>query len=233
MIKNNKEKKIKKVFIVPYSHIDWAWRNNRQYFIHRNRQVIFAALDFLNDEKNYCWEGIHKFHTISDFWENYPEFRKRLKAFVRQGRIDLTGSTLMTPLPPWYEEEVMIRNVVYGKRAYSELFGAVEDFTLYFADVPMCFSQLPQFASKLGFKYYLIDRPEFALISKGIPGEFIFQSPDSSSVLCNRTFYGGIRFPGGGNHTVLSPGTFEDRIQAVEEKVSSIVSTDNLSTGRF
>ena len=225
MIKNKRGESIKKVFIVPYSHIDWAWRNNRQYFIHRNRQVIFAALDFLNEEKDYYWEGIHKFHTVEDFWENYPEFREKLKKFVQEGRIDLTGSTLMTPLPPWYEEEVMVRNIIYGKKSFEKLFGKVEDLTIYFADVPICFSQFPQFATKFGFKYCVIDRPEIALTLKGIPREFIFQSPDGSRILCNHTIYGGIGFPGGGNHTVLSPGIFEDKIKTIKERLSFIAKT--------
>lgn len=225
MIKNKTGESIRKVLIVPYSHIDWAWRNNRQYFVHRNRQVIFAALDFLNEEKDYYWEGIHKFHTIEDFWENYSEFREKLKKFVQGGRIDLTGSTLMTPLPPWYEEEVMVRNIIYGKRTFERLFGKYEDLTLYFADVPICFSQLPQFATKFGFKYCLIDRPEIVLTLKDIPREFVFQSPDGSRILCNHTIYGGIGFPGGGNHTVLSPGIFEDKIKTVKERIDFVAKT--------
>jgi len=40
----------------------------------------------------------------------------------------------MTPLPPWYEEEVMVRNIIYGKKSFEKLFGKYEDLTLYFAD---------------------------------------------------------------------------------------------------
>jgi len=224
LIKNRRGNAIENVFIVPYSHIDWAWRNNRQYFIHRNRQVIFAALDFLDREKSYRWEGIHRVHVFEDFWNKYPEFRKRLRKFVREGRIDLTGSALSTPLFPWYEEEALMRNLAYGKKCYEAFFGKVEDLTLYFADVPNAFAQLPQIASKFGFKYYLMDRPETALTAKGIPREFIFESPDGSRILCNQTMYG-LTFPGGGDHCVLSPGSFESKTAEVARRISFIVKT--------
>jgi len=199
---------LKTIYVVPYSHIDWQWRNNRRYFIHRNRQVIFAAIDFLESKRKYRWSGIERSHVIEDFWNTYPSLREPLAHAVREGRCDLGGSTHGTPLSAWVEEELFFRNLLYGKRFYERLFGKTRDPVLYFADVPVAFAQVPQIAKKFGFEYFIIDRPSEALGLKGIPRQFRWQGPEGSELLVDRTMYGRT-FPGtSGNHVSCSPGIF-------------------------
>jgi len=209
----------RELFIVPYCHIDWQWRNTRRYFVHRNRQVIFAAMDLLAADPRYRWAGIHKFHVIDEFWKAYPCFHDTLRQLVREGRIDLVGSTYVTPLPPYVEDEVLIRNIVEGKRCFRELFGEVEDRVLYFADVPTPYEQIPQIASKAGFDFFVVDRPLEVLRFKKIPTEFRWRGADGSELLVAHTLYAS-GFPwSGGNHRTVTPGNFEALMPALEKHV--------------
>ena len=214
--------KTRELFIVPYCHIDWQWRNTRRYFIHRNRQVIFAAMDLLAADPRHRWAGIHKFHVIDDFWKTYPCFHDTLRQLVRQGRIDLVGSTYVTPLPPHVEDEVIIRNIVEGKRCFRELFGDVEDRVLYLADVPTAYEQMPQIASKAGFDFYVVDRPSEVLRFKKIPTEFLWRGADGSELVVTNTIYAsGFPWPGG-HHTTVTPGNFEAMVPAFEKHVNEL-----------
>ena len=211
--------KTRELFVVPYCHIDWQWRNTRRYFIHRNRQVIFAAMDVLAADPLFRWAGIHKFHVIDDFWKTYPCFHDTLRQLVREGRIDLVGSTYVTPLPPHVEDEVLIRNIVEGKRCFRELFGEVEDRVLYFADVPTAYEQIPQIAAKAGFDFFVVDRPLEVLRFKGIPTEFLWRGADGSELVVAHTLYAsGFPWPGG-NHRTVTPGNFEAMVPEFERHI--------------
>jgi len=214
--------KTRELFVVPYCHIDWQWRNTRRYFIHRNRQVIFAAMDLLASDPRYRWAGIHKFHVIDDFWKAYPCFHDTLRQLVREGRIDLVGSTYVTPLPPHIEDEVLIRNIVEGKRCFRELFGEVEDRVLYLADVPTAYEQIPQIAAKAGFDFYVVDRPLEVLRFKGIPTEFLWRGADGSELVVAHTLYAsGFPWHGGGHRTV-TPGNFEAMVPQFERHIATL-----------
>lgn len=211
------------IFLIPLSHMDWAWGNTRKKVIHRNNQIIFATLEILEAEEDYKFEGFHEVHIIEDFWNRYPQFREKWRNFVQEGRIDNLGSPFCSPCPPYLEEDILIRAILYGKQFYKELFGEYEDLTLAFHDVPMLFAQIPQIASKFGFKYYEhMNHNHEALFAKGIPSQFIWESPDGSRILCHHAPLYYVGFLGFGDLYSSRPSRFEEIAGTLKKQVDCL-----------
>ncbi|MCS7180719.1 MAG: hypothetical protein NZ891_05145, partial [bacterium] len=90
-------------------------------------------------------------------------------------------------------EETFIRDIIYGKRIFKELFPETE-LTVYAGtvDVTVGHPQLPQILSKSGYKYFRFWRPHSALSTKNIPYEFVWKGIDGSKIICSRGSYSGL-----------------------------------------
>jgi hypothetical protein len=83
----------KRLFVVPFSHVDWAWVNSRQWMIHRHSFVLSEALDLLKtmpDFRFYIETWNEPFDT---FLERRPERsnRTRLRSAERSAISTLRG----------------------------------------------------------------------------------------------------------------------------------------------
>jgi len=184
--------RLRRAFIAPYSHMDYAWRNTRRYFLMKNAQIFFAVVDYMRNERGYVWCGLHKVHNIMGC--RYPWLIEGLKEFLLKGRIDLGGTMTSTPQPHQYEGEAFINNAVYGRKYFERLFGLEalvkgKNQVLHMADPVGHHSQMPQLTKKLGFKYYKFERPWEVYDHKGVPLEFYWEGLDGTRVLCSRTIY--------------------------------------------
>lgn len=194
------EKPKKRIFVVPYSHIDWGWGyylGPSIYHINQaNVRIIRKALELLDKYPEYRWCGIDKFYTISTFWLLNPQLHEKIRKYVREGKIDIACGMVSTPhllgiSSTHCSGESLIRNIIYGRELFERILGfKFKNIVLQLNDVTGLFSQLPQIVFKCGFKFLKFERP-FKLYNKlGIPLDFIWEAPDGSRVLCNRVPYG-------------------------------------------
>lgn len=191
---------IEKVFIVPYSHLDWGWG----YYLgpsirdinRANSRIIRDALGMLEKFPEYKWCGIDKVYCLATFWIEHPEMRDKVRHFIMENRLDIAGGMVSTPhllgiSSTHCSGESFIRNIVYGRSILEDLIGfKFKNIVLQINDVTGIFSQLPQIAVKCGYRYLKFERP-FEVYNKiNLPLDFLCESPDGSRILCNRVPYG-------------------------------------------
>jgi hypothetical protein len=187
-----KTETIKKIFIAPYCHPDWAWAHTRLWHEKRYTLVFKEVLDIMNKNKDFRWYMDTFITQLEPFLRLCPERIDELKERIKQGRIEICG-TYTNLRPNLVGEETFIRDIIYGKRELKNIFPDVK-LSVYagIVDVAIGHSQIPQLLSLGGYKYLRAWRPHAALSTKNIPYEFYWSSFDGSKILCSRGSYGGL-----------------------------------------
>lgn len=184
--------KIKKIFIVPYCHADWAWTHTRLWHEKRYALVFNEVLDIMRDNKDFKWYMDTFITHLEPFLRLCPERVNELKERVKEGRIAVCG-TYTNLRPNMVGEETFIRDIIYGKREFRNIFHNVE-LSVYAGavDVAVGHPQIPQLLNLAGYKYFRFWRPHASLSAKNIPYEFYWIGPDGSKILCSRGSYSGL-----------------------------------------
>jgi alpha-mannosidase len=183
---------VKKIFIVPYCHPDWAWTWPRRWHEKRYTLVFEEVLDILKKHPEYRWYfDIYK-TELEPFLKRRPERVEELRKRIYEGKIAICG-TYTNLRPSMTGEETQVRDILIGRKKYRELFPKA-DFSVYAStvDVSLGHPQMPQILTKSGYKYYRFMRPHAALSEKNIPLEFHWKGHDGSRILCSRGCYAGI-----------------------------------------
>ena len=183
---------LKKIYIIPYCHPDWAWTHTRKWHEERYCLVLNEVLDIMNENEDFKYYIDTYITFLEPFLRNYPERYKELKKKVNEGKIAICG-TYTNLRVNMVGEETFIRDIIYGRRIFKELFPEAE-VSVYAGnvDVAVGHPQLPQILRKSGYKYFRFWRPHVALSAKNIPTEFIWKGIDGSQIICSRGSYSGL-----------------------------------------
>ena len=183
---------IKKIYIIPYCHPDWAWTHTRNWHEKRYCLVLNEVLDIMNENEDFRYYIDSYITFLEPFIRNYPERFDELKKRVKEGKIAICG-TYTNLRVNMVGEETFIRDIIFGRRIFNELFPEAE-LAVYAGnvDVAVGHPQLPQILKKSGYKYFRFWRPHAALSAKNIPYEFIWKGIDESEIICSRGSYGGL-----------------------------------------
>ena len=178
-----------RIYVIPYSHSDWAWTCTRQWHEERYTAVYEDVLAIMRDDPDYKWYFDTESEQLAPFRLRRPHLMGELRQRVKEGRIGICGGTITNPHPHRVSGEILIRSSVMGRRYFESEFPGVDLSVLTLNDVIYGHSQLPQIATKCGHKYYRSTRPQ-CLGERGIPLQFVWESPDGSRILCSRGQYG-------------------------------------------
>ena len=183
---------IKKIFIIPYCHPDWAWTHTRAWHEKRYCLVLNEVLNIMNEYEDFRYYIDSYITFLEPFLRNYPERFEELKKRVKEEKIAICG-TFTNLRVNMVGEETFIRDIIYGRRIFNELFPEAE-LTVYAGnvDVAVGHPQLPQIFKKSGYKYFRFWRPHATLSAKNIPYEFIWVGIDGSEIICSRGSYSGL-----------------------------------------
>jgi alpha-mannosidase len=179
-----------KLFIIPFSHVDWAWRNSRQWMVHRHSIVLSEALDLLKTTPEFRFYIENWNEQFDAFIERLPERVPEMRMAIQQGKIAVCGP-LTNQHPSWMEAESYIRNLVMGRQLFQGFAPGVNLEIMTHDDVMPGPSQLPQILIKAGYRYYHVERPDGGLTAEGVPRDFVWVGPDGSAVLTSRGSVGG------------------------------------------
>ncbi|HEX9007537.1 MAG TPA: glycoside hydrolase family 38 C-terminal domain-containing protein, partial [Bacteroidota bacterium] len=141
----------KRVYIVPYAHLDLQWSWTLQTTIntllpntlHRN----FALLDKYPD---YCFsfEGAYRYSLMKQY---YPQDYETLKGYIARGRWHPAGAMVEAADVNIPSAEALIRQILYGNRFFQQEFGKTSADLI----LPDCFGfpyTLPTIASHCGIR---------------------------------------------------------------------------------
>ncbi len=181
----------RKIFILPYSHHDWAWVHTRQWQADRAAVVISEVLDLLKTNPEFRFFVDTWNEEVEPFLERRPERIAEFRQAVRSGQIAVCGGTVGNQHPAWMETESLIRDMVLGRRYFQRLLPGFKTPVMAHNDVTPGPAQMPQILRKAGYRAYRFYRPDEALSAENVPRNFVWAGLDGSEILVSRGTYGG------------------------------------------
>lgn len=172
--------------VLSHTHWDREWYQPFEKFRMKFCDLINNLFKILDEYPDYIFHLDAQTIVLEDYLEMYPENEEKLKRYIESGNI-IIG--------PWYVQndfylssgEATVRNLLIGIKV-AEKFGKCAKVGYTPDQFGLC-SQLPQILKGFDIKYHLFGRGYF-LFEKGENGvepsktniNFIWQSPDGSSV---------------------------------------------------
>lgn len=184
---------LKKIFVVPHSHHDYAWVHERAWHLLRYTRLLHDATEWMEKNPDARWMIDNVIHSWVPFEKNDPETAKKFAQFVKEGRAEVSNGGYSLARPSYVGEETFVRNLVAGDEYFRKTFGEDVPIELYNNfDVSAGQTQLPQLIRLAGMKYYHFYRPELTLDHKRVPRSFYWKGLDGTTVLVHRGFCPGL-----------------------------------------
>ncbi|MFC4776896.1 glycoside hydrolase family 38 C-terminal domain-containing protein [Paenibacillus sp. GCM10023252] len=162
-----------KYWVVGNTHVDLAWKKNRDEMIEVFDTLIVRVLDVLDSHPTFTYtiEQAAHYRLLE---KRRPDLFARVKAYVQEGRLEMVGgmaSTLETNFP---NGECFVRNQLIGLRWVEEHLG-VQVRTPWLIDTFGINAQVPQLLRGFGFDRLMANRfggklNEDVFIAEGIDG---------------------------------------------------------------
>ncbi|MBR6709888.1 MAG: alpha-mannosidase [Clostridia bacterium] len=170
-------------YAIGNAHLDLAWCWPLAETYRKTARTFAAQLRLLEEYPDYkflvsqpaCYEMVR---------EHYPELFARIKAAAKTGRWIADGAMWVEPDTNMAGGEALIRQLIYGKRYYKEVFD-VDSELLWLPDTFGYTAALPQILKKCGVKY-LVTQKIFWSYNKGEPFPyhyFNWQGMDGSEIV--------------------------------------------------
>lgn len=139
----------KKIFIVPFSHLDLFWGGTRGECLTRGITIIKTALDMLDKHPDYRFM-IESTNFLELFLEACPEEKGRIEKQMTAQHLEVIPmrSIIYTQLP---SGETLVRNLLYGREYCRRELGTISK-VMSMSDIPGITPQMPQIASRSGMK---------------------------------------------------------------------------------
>ena len=177
----------RRLFVLPFSHVDWAWVNTRAWMIRRHATALAEVLDILQSTPDFRFFIENWNEQTEAFLQHKPERIGELRQAINQGKVAVCGG-VANQHPGWFEQESLIRNMVMGRRLFRRLAPEANLEVMGHLDVTPGPSQMPQLLLKAGYRYYRLHRPDEGLDAQGLPVDFVWQGLDGSEILASRGF---------------------------------------------
>jgi len=185
-----------KFFVVGLTHIDLAWKKDREEHEEIMEAAVLRLLDILDRHPHYTYtlEQAAHFRVLA---QKRPDLVARLRNYLQEGRLEFAGglaSTLETNGP---SGESFVRNQLLGLSFIRETFGTPVR-TGYLIDTFGVNAQVPQILRQFGFTRLLANRfggvlNKDVFVAKGLDGTRILVAGRDSSapfVAWERVFFG-------------------------------------------
>jgi len=153
-------------YAIGNAHLDLAWCWPLAETYRKTARTFAAQLRLLEEYPDYkfivsqpaCYEMVR---------EHYPELFERIKKAAKDGRWVADGAMWVEPDTNMSGGEALIRQLIYGKRYYKEVFD-VDSELLWLPDTFGYTAALPQILNECGVKY-LVTQKIFWSYNKGEP----------------------------------------------------------------
>ncbi|HOX36354.1 MAG TPA: GNAT family N-acetyltransferase [Candidatus Brocadiia bacterium] len=185
----------REIFIIPYTHCDWAWCYSRQWHEERYADILRQVLVTMRSNPEFRWFMDSASEQFDALERCAPELMPEVRRLVREGRIGVSGGMVAICHPHRMDGETFIRNLTVGRRYYERRFPGLRLDTAVFYDVIGGHSQLPQLLAGCGYRFYRISRPEGFMFLRGIPALFRWKGADGTTLLSSIGHYDGFAWP--------------------------------------
>ena len=145
----------KKVFIIPFSHLDLFWGGSQEECLSRGCRILFTALNLLEKHPEYRFLA-ESVNFLETFLDCFPEETQRVRKLVKEKRLEVIPmrAIIYSLLP---SGETTIRNLLSGIKFCREKLGESPTI-MSLSDIPGVTPQLPQIARLAGFSEIVLSR---------------------------------------------------------------------------
>lgn len=204
----------KKVFIVPFSHLDLFWGGTEEECLSRGNRIIARVMQLAEEHPDFRFQ-FEDDVFVANFMDSHrgTDEATEFTRLVRSGQIEIA--------PKWaaiYQNvprgEAIIRNITYGIRYAKTTFG-VTPLVAHDGDIPGFTRQYPQILQEAGIPYMVMTR----MGPVDVP-YFQWKAPDGSSALVWDTVKGYGWGVGLGLHKELT----DSAVERIRNEVDSVQS---------
>ena len=163
------------IHMVPASHLDYGWAASPgECFAYITEVIRTAVDDMLGDAPGFKFTVEYALF-MKHFLEAYPEYLPKVRRLIREGRLEVCP-TMSGPIEHWLDGEVLIHQLVRGKRWIRDTLGH-DPVTAQHTDLPGHILQIAQF-----LKGAEIDHFAYSRFHPPVPLHR-WRSPDGSEVV--------------------------------------------------
>ncbi|HEX5131883.1 MAG TPA: glycoside hydrolase family 38 C-terminal domain-containing protein, partial [Candidatus Krumholzibacteria bacterium] len=169
------------IFLVPHTHYDVVWAMTKDDYLRIHKKLLRQALDMIKrGEFKFLVEQTYLLEQIES---DDPAMFAEIRDAIRDGHLEIADGEYLMPDPMIPAEEVLVREILFGKLYCRERFGI---------DVPVAWmsdgfglnAQLPQIYRKSGYRWLAFRR--------GLPrsvgsrtSEFMWEGLDGTRILAH------------------------------------------------
>jgi len=166
------------IYLVPHSHYDVAWVLTKEDSLQINEGILQKAVELLGKypEYKFSWEQVFPLKMLE---ERNPRLWSEIKEMIQRGRLEIVDGQYLMPDTMLPGGEVLIREIMVGKRYCKEKFG-VDVPVAWCADSFGMNAQLPQIYKKAGYRWVAFRRGV-----KEIQSEFLWRGIDGTIILAH------------------------------------------------
>jgi alpha-mannosidase len=166
---------------VGHAHMDLAWLWPIRETIRKGARTFSTAIELMDRYPDYVFGASQPqyFQWMKDI---YPELYAKIKAKVKEGRIEPQGAMWVEADTNVSGGEALVRQVLYGKRFFKDEFDVDIDY-LWLPDVFGYTAALPQILKKAGVDIFSTQKLSWSLINNFPHHSFYWQGLDGSTVL--------------------------------------------------
>ena len=173
---------MKKIYVVPHSHYDVVWAFTKEDYLQIYLFILKRALGMMERCKEFTFL-IEQTYPLELIEEREPELFAQVEEKIRSGQIEISDGQYLMPDPMIPGSEVLVREILYGKRYCKERFG-VEVPVAWAADGFGLNAQLPQIYKKSGYKWLSFRRGIPKTIGYRV-SEFIWKGLDGTGIIAH------------------------------------------------
>jgi len=167
------------IYLVPHTHYDVAWAFTKEEYLRINESILEKALTLMEtSEFKFC---VEQTFLLQEIEERNPELWQRIHHMITTGKLEIIDGQYLMPDTMLPTGEVLIREILFGKRYCQEKFG-IEVPVAWAADSFGMNAQLPQIYKKAGYKWLAFRRGARTDIKES---EFLWKGLDGTTILAH------------------------------------------------
>lgn len=143
------------IYLVPHTHYDVVWAFNKEDYLIIFSSILAKAVKMIKEHGfRFLIEQTYPLEIIE---QQNPELFSEIEELVKENKMEISGGEYLMADPMIPGGEVLIREILHGKRYCQERFG-VDVPVAWAADGFGLNAQLPQIYWKSGYKWLAFRR---------------------------------------------------------------------------
>jgi alpha-mannosidase len=167
------------IYLVPHSHYDVAWAFTKEDYLNIHEIVLKKALHMVR-ESDFRFL-VEQTYLLEQIEYRDPELFLEIADAIADGKLEIVDGQYLMPDPMIPYGEVLIREILFGKRYCREKFG-IEVPVAWASDGFGLNAQMPQIYKKSGYRWLAFRRGLPKSIGTRV-SEFVWEGLDGSQIV--------------------------------------------------